>query len=221
LKSYGIPVTREALATSADMAVELARELGYPVALKVQSAEIAHKTEAGGIMLNLASDDEVRSAYEEILGNAERFDPHAEVQGVLVQEMLEGGVEVIIGATKDPVFGHVIMFGLGGIFVEALRDVSFRVAPLKREDAEEMIEEIKGHRVLRGVRGRPPVDLEAIVDAIMRVSRLVTDHRDDIAELDINPLVVFSKGATAVDALIRGSGVRAPGPASAVAVGRG
>ena len=167
LKSYGIPVTREALATSADMAVELARELGYPVALKVQSAEIAHKTEAGGIRLNLASDDEVRSAYEEILGNARRFDPHAEVQGVLVQEMLEGGVEVIIGATKDPVFGHVIMFGLGGIFVEALRDVSFRVAPLKREDAEEMIEEIKGHRVLRGVRGRPPVDLEAIVDAII------------------------------------------------------
>ena len=211
MKSYGIPVTREALATSADMAVGLARELGYPVALKVQSAEIAHKTEAGGIRLNLASDDEVRSAYEEILANAERFEPDADVQGVLVQEMLEGGVEVIVGATRDPVFGHVIMFGLGGIFVEALRDVSFRIAPLTRRDAEEMIEEIKGHRVLQGVRGRPPADREAIVDAILRVSRLVTDHRDDIAELDINPLVVFSKGAKAVDALIRGSGVRTPG----------
>jgi acetyltransferase len=206
LKSHGIPVTREALATSADMAVELARELGYPVALKVQSAAIAHKTEAGGIALDLASDDEVRSAHEQILGEAERFDPNAEVEGVLVQEMVEGGVEVIVGATRDPVFGHVIMFGLGGIFVEALRDVSFRVAPLTRTDAREMIEEIKGYRVLRGVRGRPPVDLEAIVDAIMRVSRLVTDHRDEIAELDINPLVVFSKGAKAVDALIRGSG---------------
>jgi acetyltransferase len=205
LKSHGIPITREALATSADMAVELARELGYPVALKVQSAAIAHKTEAGGIALDLASDDEVRSAYELILGEAERFDPNAEVQGVLVQEMVEGGVEVIVGATRDPVFGHVIMFGLGGIFVEALRDVSFRVAPLTRTDAREMIEEIKGYRVLRGVRGRPPVDLEAIVDAIMRVSRLVTDHPDEIAELDINPLVVFSKGAKAVDALIRSS----------------
>jgi acetyltransferase len=117
--------------------------------------------------------------------------------------MLEDGVEVIIGATKDPVFGHAIMFGLGGIFVEALRDVSFRIAPLTRRDAEEMIAEIKGHRVLRSVRGRPPVDLEAIADAILGVSRLVTDHRDDIEELDVNPLVVFEKGAKAADALIR------------------
>jgi acetyltransferase len=204
LQRYGIPVTREALATSADMAVGLARELGYPVALKVQSPEIAHKTEADGIRLNLDSDDAVRTAYGEILGNAERFAPRAHVQGVLVQEMLEGGVEVIIGATKDPVFGHAIMFGLGGIFVEALRDVSFRIAPLSRTDAEEMIDEIAGHRVLRGVRGRPAADRAAIVDALLRVSRLVTDHRDEIAELDVNPLVVFSKGAKAVDALIRG-----------------
>jgi acetyltransferase len=191
------------------------------VALKVQSAEIAHKTEAGGIRLDLASDDEVRSAYEEILAKAERFEPDADIQGVLVQEMIEGGVEVIIGATRDPVFGHVIMFGLGGIFVEALRDVSFRIAPLTRRDAEEMIEEIRGHRVLQGVRGRPPADREAIVDAILKVSRLVTDHRDDIEELDINPLVVFSKGARAVDALIRGYGVREPRPASITAVVRG
>jgi acyl-CoA synthetase (NDP forming) len=203
LQGYGIPVTREALATSAEMAVGLARELGYPVALKVQSPEIAHKTEADGIRLDLDSDDAVRSAYREILGNAERFAPHADVQGVLVQEMLEGGVEVIIGATKDPVFGHAIMFGLGGIFVEVLRDVSFRIAPLTRTDAEEMIEEIAGVRVLQGVRGQPPADREAIVDALLRVSRLVTDHRDEIAELDINPLVVFPRGAKAVDALIR------------------
>jgi len=221
LKSYGIPVTREALATSADEAAELARELGYPVALKVQSEKIAHKTEAGGIALNLASDDAVRAAFEEIIGNAGRFDPHAPVEGVLVQEMLQGGVEVIIGATRDPVFGQVIMFGLGGIFVEALRDVSFRIAPLTRADAKEMVEEIEGHRVLLGVRGRPPADQEAIVDAILRVSRLVTDHREDIAELDINPLVVFPKGAKAVDALIRGSKERAPGPASVPSGSRG
>jgi acetyltransferase len=204
LQAYGIPVTREALATSADMAVGLARELGYPVALKVQSPQIAHKTEADGIRLNLDSDDAVRSAYGEILANAERSTPRAGVEGVLVQEMLTGGVELIIGATRDPVFGHAIMFGLGGIFVEALRDVSFRIAPLSRVDAEEMIDEIAGHRVLRGIRGRPPADREAIIDALLRVSRLVCDHREEIAELDINPLVVFPSGAKAVDALIRG-----------------
>jgi acetyltransferase len=203
LQGYGIPITREALATSADRAVELARELGYPVALKVQSPEIAHKTEADGIRLNLDSDAAVRSAYREILQNAERFAPQACVQGVLVQEMLVGGIEVIIGATKDPVFGHAIMFGLGGIFVEALRDVAFRIAPLSRADAEEMIEEIAGHRVLAGIRGQPAADREAIIDAILQVSRLVSDHRDEISELDINPLLVFPKGAKAVDGLIR------------------
>jgi acetyltransferase len=203
LARYGVPITREAPAASADAAVQRACELGYPVALKLQSAAIAHKTEAGGVRLNLASDDAVRSAYAEIVANARRFAPEADIEGVLVQEMLEDGVEVIIGATKDPVFGHAIMFGLGGIFVEALRDVSFRIAPLTRRDAEEMIAEIKGHRVLRSVRGRPPVDLEAIADAILGVSRLVTDHRDDIEELDVNPLVVFEKGAKAADALIR------------------
>jgi acetyltransferase len=136
------------------------------------------------------------------MASSKRFSPDAEVQGVLVQEMLKDGVEVIIGTTKDPVFGHVIMFGLGGIFVEALRDVSFRVAPVTRRDAEEMIREIKGHRVLQGMRGKPPADVDAIVEAILRVSQLVTDYADDIEELDINPLVVFSEGAKAVDALV-------------------
>jgi acetyltransferase len=202
LGSYGIPVTREALASSAEMAVTLARQLGYPVALKVQSVQILHKTEADGIRLDLGSDDEVRAAYEELLANAERFAPGAELQGVLVQEMLGEGVEVIIGTTRDPVFGQVIMFGLGGIFVEALRDVSFRIAPLSRRDAREMIEEIRGYPVLQGVRGREPADVDAIVDAILRVSRLVEDHGDEIEELDINPLRVFPTGAKAVDALV-------------------
>ena len=202
LKQVGIPITREGLATSPDAAVELARELGYPVALKVQSGHIQHKTEAGAIALGLGSDAEVREAYDEILANARRFAPGAEIQGVLVQEMLEEGTEVIIGTTMDPVFGPVVMFGLGGIFVEALRDVSFRIAPLTRRDAEEMIDEIRGSRVLEGMRGKPPADREALIDAILRVSRLVTDRREDIEELDINPLVVFAKGAKAVDALI-------------------
>jgi acetyltransferase len=176
------------------------------VALKVQSAQILHKTEAGGIALGLGTDDEVRAAYDEVLANARRFAPHAEIQGVLVQEMLRDGVEVIIGMTKDPVFGPVMMFGLGGIFVEALRDVSFRIAPLTRRDAEEMIDEIRGHRVLEGMRGKPPADREALIDVILKVSQLVTDHRAEIEELDINPLVVFTKGAKAADALITRSG---------------
>ena len=202
LSCYGIPVTREGLATSAEMAVEQARELGHPVALKIQSGEILHKTEAGGISLDLESDDEVRAAYQEVVTNSKRFSPDAAVQGVLVQEMLKDGVEVIIGTTRDPVFGHVIMFGLGGIFVEALQDVSFRIAPLTRRDAEEMIQEIKGYRVLQGMRGKPPADVDAIVDAILRVSQLVTDYPEEIEELDINPLVVFAEGAKAVDALV-------------------
>jgi len=202
LNCYGIPITNEALATSEEAAVEQARELGYPVALKIQSGEILHKTEAGGIRLALESDQEVRAAYHEVIANSKRSSPDAAVQGVLVQEMLEDGVEVIIGTTRDPVFGHVIMFGLGGIFVEALRDVSFRVAPVTRRDAEEMVREIKGFRILQGMRGKPPADVDAIVEAILRVSQLVTDYPDDIEELDINPLVVFEEGAKAVDALL-------------------
>ncbi len=203
LEHCGIPVTREDPAASADEAVRLARELGYPVALKVQSGQIMHKSDAGGVALDLTSEGDVRRAYDEILSNARRAAPQAEIQAVLVQEMVKGGVEVILGSTTDPVFGPVVMFGLGGIFVEALGDVSFRIAPLSRNDAEDMIEEIKGYRILRGIRGREPADLDAIADALLSVSRLVTDHRDAIEELDINPLVVFPRGAKAVDALIK------------------
>jgi Acyl-CoA synthetase (NDP forming) len=202
LDGYGIPVTREALATSADIAVESARQIGYPVALKIQSAQITHKTEAGGIKLNVVNDAEVRAGFKEVISNAKKYMPEAKIQGVLVQEMLKDGVEVIIGTTEDPVFGHVIMFGLGGIFVEALKDVSFRIAPLSRIDAEEMVSEIKGYSVLQGIRGKPPVDIDTLVDVILRVSRLVTDHKDIIKELDINPLVLNACGAKVADALI-------------------
>ncbi len=202
LSGYGIPITREELATSADMAVESARQIGYPVALKIQSAQISHKTEAGGIKLNVISDAEVRAGFKEVISNAKKYMPEAKIQGILVQEMLKDGVEVIIGTTKDPVFGQVIMFGLGGIFVEALKDVSLRIAPLTRKDAEEMIKEIKGYRVLQGMRGKPPVDMEALVNVILRVSRLVIDHKDVIKELDINPLMLFADGAKVADALI-------------------
>ena len=202
LSGYGIPITREFLAASADTAVKAARKTGYPVALKISSAQIAHKTEAGGIKLNVKSDAEVRAGFKEVMASAKKYMPEAKIQGVLVQEMLKDGVEVIIGTTKDPVFGHVIMFGLGGIFVEALKDVSFRITPLSRVDAEEMVAEIKGYSVLQGLRGKPPVDIDALVDVILKVSRLVTEHKNAIKELDINPLVINSSGAKVADVLI-------------------
>jgi len=202
LTRYGVPVTREALAATPDQAVARAREIGYPVVLKVDSPDILHKTEAGALKLNLNNDQEVRAAFGEILGNARSYKPGARINGVLVQEMLPGGTEVIVGVTRDPVFGPVVMFGLGGIFVEVLKDVSFRVAPVSPGDAREMIEEIKGSAVLRGVRGKPAVDVEAIVDVILKVSDLVTDYRDSIEELDINPLVAYPKGVKAADAVL-------------------
>lgn len=202
LAAYGVSVTREELARSAEEAVTLATKIGYPIAMKVQSAEILHKTEAKAIRLNLQSADEVRAAFAEIMVNARAYAPTAVIQGVLVQEMLKGGVEVIIGMTTDPIFGPVLMFGLGGIFVEVLKDVSFRVAPLKRRDAEDMLDEIKGRKVLEGVRGQPPVNREMLIDILLKVSRLVSDYRGQIGELDINPLLVYPDRAVAVDALI-------------------
>lgn len=202
LSVYGIPVTKEGLASSAEKAVKLAHKIGYPVALKIQSSEIMHKTEANGILLNLTNDKQVREGYRKILLNAKKYRPQSAIQGVLIQEMLKDGVEVIIGTMKDPVFGDVLMFGLGGIFVEALKDVSFRIAPLSRVDAEEMVREIRGYRVLQGMRGKPAMDLDALVDVIMRISKLVTDHGDRIKELDVNPLFIFQKGAKVADALI-------------------
>jgi len=190
------------MANSAEEAVALARQIGYPVALKVQSPEIPHKTEAGGIRLNLYTDAQVHEAYAKILRNAKAHAPQAIIAGVLVQEMIEGGVEVIVGTTHDPVFGPCVMFGLGGIFVEVLQDVSFRVAPLARPDAEEMIREVKGYRMLEGVRGRPPADVRALVDVILKLSRLAIDFAGEIEELDINPLIVLPRGVRAADVLV-------------------
>ncbi|MFZ5633974.1 MAG: acetate--CoA ligase family protein [Bacillota bacterium] len=202
LEKYGIPITREALASSAGEAVEKAREIGYPVVLKVDSPDIPHKTEAGGLKLNLKNDGEVRAAFDDIVKNVRAYKPGARINGVSVQEMLPAGTEVIVGVSRDPVFGPVIMFGLGGIFVEVLKDVSFRIAPVSPGDARDMIEEIKGCGVLKGVRGKPPADIDAIVDVILKISALVTDYRESIEELDINPLVVYPKGVKAADAML-------------------
>jgi len=202
LERYGIPIARQEVATTREEAVISARRIGYPVAMKVDSPDIPHKTEAGGIRLGLNNDGEVAKAFDDIINSVKNYRPSAMINGVSVQEMLPEGTEVIIGVTRDPVFGPTIMFGLGGIFVEVLKDVSFRVAPVSRGDAEDMIGEIKGSAVLKGVRGKPPADTEAIVDVLLKVSAMVTDYRDSIEELDINPLIVYPRGVKAADAML-------------------
>jgi acetyltransferase len=202
LEHYHIPTAQKALAITAEEAVQSANKIGYPVVLKVDSKDIPHKTEADAIRLNIQHDHEVAEAYADILKSAKKYNPDAIINGISVQEMLPKGTEVIIGVTKDPVFGPVIMFGLGGIFVEVFKDISFRVAPLTRQDAVEMIEEIKGKAILAGVRGQAPADLDAIIDVLLKVSELISDSEGLIDELDINPLIVYENGLKAADALI-------------------
>jgi acyl-CoA synthetase (NDP forming) len=205
LADYGIPVTREELATSRDQALAIARRIGYPLAIKVQSPEISHKTEARAVRLGISSDAELGAAYDEVLRNAKAYKSGALIEGVLVQEMVGGGIEAILGVTNDPLFGPAVMFGLGGIFAEVLKDVAFRLAPVTPSVAREMIEEIKGYPVLAGARGKPPTDVDALADAIVRLSALAVDLKDHVAELDINPLFVMEKGrgVKAADALIK------------------
>lgn len=204
LALYGIPVTKEEIATSGEQVVSIAENIGYPVALKINSPDILHKTEAGGLKLNIKDKKELVSAFNEILKNARNYNPKAQINGVLVQEMVSGGIEVIVGVNNNPQFGPVVMFGLGGIFVEILKDVSMRVAPLSTEDAMEMIKEIKGFKVLTGARGRAKADIQAIADVLVNVSRMALDLEDQIAELDINPLLVMpeGKGVRVADALV-------------------
>lgn len=203
LRAYGIPTTKENIATTPEDAVRVADTIGYPVVMKIESPDILHKTDAGGVFLNVASAEQVRENYTRLINNAKTYKPDADIKGVLVQEMLQTGTEMIVGIGKDQVFGSTVMVGLGGIFVEALQDVSLRVVPVSPLDAEEMLDELKGKRVLEGIRGQAPADKQAILDIILRVSQLANDF-PQIAELDINPLIVFSegKGACAADALI-------------------
>jgi acyl-CoA synthetase (NDP forming) len=205
LAAYGIGVTRETLATSAADAVAAARSIGYPVALKVQSPDIPHKTEARAVMLGLDTDAAVAAAFDEIMRNARAYTTDGLIEGVLVQEMVGDGIEAILGVTNDPLFGPAVMFGLGGIFAEVLKDVSFRMAPVTRSVALEMIAEIKGAAVLAGARGAVRADVGALADAIVRVSAMAVDLEHHMAELDINPLFVLPEGhgVKAADALIK------------------
>jgi len=197
--AYGIAVPGEGLATSSEDAVALADEMGYPVVLKIVSPDILHKTEAKGVLVGLDSADDVSSGYDTIVENAKAYKSDADITGVQVQQMLPEGQEVLIGAISDPPFGPVVTFGLGGILVEVLRDVTFRLAPTTIEAARDMVAGIRTAEVLRGVRGRPGVDTDALAEMIQRVSQLVADF-PEITEVDLNPVLATEGGATAVDA---------------------
>lgn len=202
LACYGVPVTGEILARDVDQALAAARALGYPVALKVESPDIAHKTEAGIIRLDLRDAAALRQAYGEIIAAAERVVPPPRINGVLVQPMAPKGVELVIGARVDPQFGPLVVVGSGGVLVELLRDSVVALAPVGPDAAAAMLRRLKGLTLLAGFRGSPPADLAAIADAVCRVSELIADHRDTIAEIDVNPLICGERGAVAVDALI-------------------
>ncbi len=204
LALYDIPITREQLATSATEAASMASEVGFPVVLKIESPDIAHKTEAGGVLLGLKDAAAVMDGYEQVVSNARRYNPQAEISGVLVQEMMSGGREMILGMSQDSDFGPAVAVGLGGIFVEVLKDVALGVPPLTERDSRSMLSRLRGKAILDGVRGEGPADVDAIVDVLGKFSQLCVDLRDVVSEIDINPLLVFEqgKGARVVDCLI-------------------
>ena len=204
LAHWAVTGVREERTTTVDEAVAAAGRIGYPVVLKVESPDIPHKTEAGVVRLRLQSDVEVRQAYAEIMHNVERHAPKAQVLGILVQEMVHGGIEVIVGLSHDPLFGPVLLLGMGGIFTELYRDVALRACPIAEGDAREMLQEVKGARLLEGFRGHPAADVEALIHLLVRVSHLGIQCEREVREMDLNPLLVLPRGqgVRAADALI-------------------
>lgn len=202
MKEIGITTTDFQVAKNSKEAIKAASEIGFPIVMKILSPQIIHKTDAGGVKLNINSEKEAEKAFKEILANAKKYDSKAEIKGVLIEKMVKPSTEIIIGVTRDPTFGPAIMFGLGGIFVELLKDVSFRITPIKTEDAQEMIHEIKALPMLQGFRGGPNVKLELIVDVLMKISQLSIDYIDDILEIDLNPIFAYEDKILAVDARI-------------------
>ena len=201
LREYGIPVPDFKLIKSEDEITGLAKEINFPIVMKIVSPDIIHKSDAGGVKLNIKDKKEAKVAYQEIIFKAKKYNKKAKISGVIAYTMVPQGTEIIIGMMKDPHFGPVIMFGLGGIFVEILKDVSFRILPIEERDAEEMITEIKGYEILKGARGKPPRDIQAIKEVLMRISQLTMEN-PEINEIDLNPIFAFEKGLQVVDARI-------------------
>ena len=198
LQAYGLRIPKSEIAATPEEAAKIAGNIGYPVVLKIASPDILHKTDIGGVKVGLQNSSDVRDAFELMVYRAERYIPEARIWGCLVQEMApSGGLEVLVGMNRDPQFGPLITFGLGGIYVETLRDVTFRVAPFSELEAEEMLTQIRAHALLDGVRGQPPIDKAAIVDTLLRISQLVQDF-PEVIEMDINPLMVYPQGEGAL-----------------------
>jgi acetate---CoA ligase (ADP-forming) subunit beta len=201
IADYGINTTSIDLAKTEEEAVELSNKTGYPVVLKISSQDITHKSDAGGVKVGLKDADEVSRAFKEIMSSCTKYAPDAKIEGITVQNMADPALEVIIGVTTDPQFGPVIMFGLGGIWVEVLKDVSFRLIPVSTKDVKKMIREIRGFNILKGYRGQEPANLELLEDMILKISDMVTKN-PEIDEMDLNPVFVSKDKAVAVDARI-------------------
>lgn len=201
MKSYDIPVTEFQVAETEEAAVKAAEKIGFPVVLKILSPDVIHKSDVGGVLINLKDSEAVREGYQTIISKVKKHKAKADIRGIFVEEFAPKGVEVIIGAIKDPQFGPALMFGLGGVFVEVLKDVSFRVAPITKYDAQEMIREIKGYPILTGIRGQEASDTTALTHILLQVSKLVIDY-PSINQLDLNPVFSYPKGAKCVDARI-------------------
>jgi acyl-CoA synthetase (NDP forming) len=201
LKEIGIPVVRTKLAYNKKEAISISKEIGFPIVMKIVSPDITHKSDVGGVKLDLRNYTQVDKAYTEMMSTIKSKFPQARIEGVSIQRMAPPGVEVIIGMTKDPQFGSLLMFGLGGILVELMKDVSFRIVPVGKKDAREMIEKLKGFPLLKGYRGREPVDTPFLEEMIVRVSEFI-EKSPELQELDINPILAYGKGAIAVDARI-------------------
>ncbi|MBU1428852.1 acetate--CoA ligase family protein [bacterium] len=199
LKEYGIPVPDFKLIKSKDEIAGLAKEINFPLVMKIVSSDIIHKTDAGGVKVGIKTEKEARIAYQGIISKAKKYNKEAQIFGVITYSMIPKATEIIIGMMKDPHFGPVIMFGLGGIFVEVLKDISFRILPIEERDAEEMINEIKGSKILKGVRGEGPKDIKAIKNLLLKISQLALEN-PEISEIDLNPVFVFEKGLQVIDA---------------------
>ncbi|MHA1664245.1 MAG: acetate--CoA ligase family protein [Candidatus Njordarchaeales archaeon] len=200
LEKYGIPFPKRAVAKNRDEAIKYAKEIGFPIVMKILSPDIIHKTDVGGVILNIDSEEKVAEAWDTIMNNVKQKAPDAQIEGVLLEEMVSGGYEIIIGGLRDPVFGPVVMFGgLGGIYVELFQDVSFRLAPIGEKEAEEMIKETKGYKILAGFRGMKPANIEAIKKLLVNISKVMAE-RSDILELDLNPVRAFPDRVVVLDA---------------------